>query len=104
MLYWHSYSTFHFSLPDVASKQRTRSLPDRRSRLLKSRLLVPAAATKSITKTRPFATAGPEYPLLIRVRHRILGPLAGNFSNRSDSRHSLSRFTPIHCGQSSAKV
>ena len=38
------------------------------------------------------------------VRHATFGPPAGNLSRMPSSRQTLSRFGPIHCGQSSAEA
>src|SRR5215211_2056832 len=49
----------------------------------------------------PLATAGPAYPIPIGSFHTCFGPPAGNLSTSPVSRHTPSRFSPSHCGQSS---
>ena len=52
-------------------------------------------------KTRPSATAGPEYPELTGARHLTVSS-SGSSSTIPVSVHTPTRPAPRHCGQSSA--
>src|SRR3974390_1991718 len=103
MVYGHSYSYFHTNFPSASSRQSTRSRPRIEPRWNGSEgLLASAARRRSVTYTRPLATAGPESPGPMLVRQQTGGPFVGNFSTMPDSRHTESRLGPSHWGQSSA--
>src|SRR5450432_2138024 len=78
--------------PVFSSRQRIRSVP-----------LVLRTVVKSLTKTRPSATAGPAKPPLIGVRHSMARPDFGNVSMTPDSSQTPRRPLPRHSGQSSAR-
>ena len=66
-------------------------------------LVTPLANCRSVRKTRPSATAGPEYPPPTSTFHFSFGaPL--NFSIIPSSRQIPSRCGPSHCGHSLAKT
>src|SRR5215475_11802755 len=80
-------------LPDFSSRQRARSVP-----------FIPADFLKSVTNTRPAATAGPANPPFMGVRQATVNPFSGNFSRTPDSVQIPIRPFPRHSGQSSAKA
>ena len=101
IVYFTGYSCFHISLPVAASRHSTRSMP---VNSLRSKLSTFTLSLGHVVGDEHLAVGHRRTRIAARHRHapHDLRPAFRKLLQSPSSRHTLSRFGPIHCGQSSA--